>query len=77
MVPSYIEFVSSFPVTPNGKMDRSALPMPWEKDLKTSIIGIESLNETEKTIAEIWIKILNSSSIDLNKNFLMLAEPLL
>ena len=49
MIPSYFIQIDKIPLTPNGKMDRKALPKPEE-----SITGTEYVapgNEMEKLLA--------------------------
>lgn len=68
MVPSFIVTLDSFPVTPNGKLDRSALPVPW-KECEISEKSENFLNDTESIISDFWIKLLGNYSIGLNQNF--------
>ncbi|CAF1312241.1 unnamed protein product [Adineta steineri] len=58
MVPSHFISVSSFPLSPNGKIDRKALP-----EISLSVLQQEDTyttpnTELEKTIANIWQEIL-------------------
>ena len=71
MVPSYFIRLEKIPLTPNGKVDRKNLPDPHrerdEKEIKLPV------NETEKTIARAWEKILEVSNIGMRDNFFTLG----
>ncbi len=69
MIPSAFVVMDSFPMTPNGKIDRKALPMP--KSLgSSSEKGYEApSNETEKQIASIWRDVLKRDVVGVNDNF--------
>ena len=56
MVPSYFMQIDRIPLTPNGKLDRKALPDP-----ETSFYReyIPPSNEMEKILAEVWEELLN------------------
>lgn len=69
MVPSFIVIIDSFPVTPNGKLDRSALPAPWDEKAAKENQSKEALNETELALASFWSKLLGRSSTGLAENF--------
>lgn len=53
MVPQYLLEVSTIPLTPNGKVNRRALPRPEET--RTSIFARSALiTDTEKLVGKIW-----------------------
>ncbi|QHI35943.1 Tyrocidine synthase 3 [Kordia antarctica] len=58
MVPDTIVFLKKFLLTPNGKIDKLALPNPQIKTLH-SINEINFNSELELKLATIWSKILN------------------
>ncbi|MEL6440609.1 MAG: amino acid adenylation domain-containing protein [Cyanobacteria bacterium J06621_8] len=70
MIPAYIIQLESFPLTPNGKIDRKALPLPDavedEKDNK-SLIAPQTA--TEEVLLGIWQEVLNRRQISINSNF--------
>lgn len=68
MIPSHIAFLSTIPLTPNGKVDRKALPDP---DLSGSAAYITPRDELEKQLAEIWAGAVNIpvSRIGIDHNF--------
>ena len=73
MVPDDFVFLSSIPVTPNGKVDRKALPTPesaTEVD-KNQYVAPET--ETEKQLAAIWEKLMRKPKISIHDNFFSLG----
>lgn len=70
MVPAAIMVVKALPRTPNGKIDRKALPAPRE----TAARAVQApLNETERRLVEIWRAVLGVREIDRNANFFELG----
>ncbi|MBK5007042.1 non-ribosomal peptide synthetase [Pseudomonas sp. S32] len=71
MVPTHILFVERFPVTPNGKLDRKALPKPDTSLLQHSYVAPRT--ELEQRIAEIWQTVLKLERVGLSDNFFELG----
>jgi amino acid adenylation domain-containing protein len=71
MIPSHFVILDSFPLTPNGKIDRRALPAPDEQLKSTAIILPR--NEREQQLAEIWHSVLNLENISIDDNFFELG----
>jgi amino acid adenylation domain-containing protein len=69
MIPSAFVELNTFPLTPNGKINRQALPVPDIKrpDLKQTYEAPNS--EVERAIAQIWLKILHLEKTGVNDNF--------
>jgi amino acid adenylation domain-containing protein len=72
MVPSYFIFMSQIPLTPNGKIDRKALPEPG---MKAGQGYVAPGNELEKTLVEIWSEVLGIEKdiIGIDTNFFELG----
>lgn len=70
MLPSAFVFLEQFPLTPNGKIDRRALPPP---DRAVSAVdaaeSVRPRNPTEKIIAEVWADILDLEQVDIHADF--------
>jgi len=66
MVPQAIAVLAKFPLTPNGKIDRQALPEPQAAQ-RTSITAPR--DETEAALAKIWRKVLHNEAIGVTDNF--------
>ncbi|MGL4881757.1 MAG: non-ribosomal peptide synthetase, partial [Waterburya sp.] len=73
MIPSQFVVLERFPLTPNGKIDRSALPAPDEQPKSTAIIAPRSA--VEQQLVEIWATVLKleSSTISVQDNFFALG----
>ena len=72
MVPSHIIALDHLPQTPNGKIDRKALPKPvikLESASKRSATDLQTSNQTETAVLEIWSEILGRDEIGLDENF--------
>lgn len=69
MVPSYFCKLDSFPLTPNGKLDRKQLP---KVEIKSEKIQ-KCTTKTEKLLHSIISKILNNDELDINTPFITLG----
>lgn len=72
MVPSIMMEVKKFPLTPNGKIDRKALPEPEHLEPVTRQF-ISSRTPNENLLASIWTEILGVSDISMNDDFFKLG----
>ncbi|MGZ5050852.1 MAG: non-ribosomal peptide synthetase [Methylobacter sp.] len=70
MVPSAFVFLDALPATPNGKLDRKALPEP---SYEAADSGIAPRNEIERQLAEIWQDVLGLKNIGVDDNFFNLG----
>jgi amino acid adenylation domain-containing protein len=68
MLPSQWLFLKEFPLTPNRKVNRRALPVP-ESDSTGSTLSAPPTTESEIRIAEIWQELLNHKRVGINDNF--------
>ncbi|MBF9034658.1 LLM class flavin-dependent oxidoreductase [Rhodobacterales bacterium HKCCE2091] len=67
MLPSAIVVLDRFPMTPNGKIDRKALPDAFGQDFSDA--ETETEDATEARIAEIWGEALGLKAVPLTANF--------
>lgn len=67
MIPAQIVLLQEFPLTPNNKIDRKALPEP--EMLVSSAIFALPQTDLEKLVAAIWCKVLGRSAISIYDNF--------
>ncbi len=68
MVPAIFVQVASFPLSPNGKIERAALPAPvFGSDVCLSANAAS--NQIEEQISEIWKRILRVAHVGLDDNF--------
>lgn len=71
MVPSALVELESLPMTPNGKIDRKALP---KSSLARPRVGsIESVDSFEAELIKIWERVLDIHPIGLTDNFFELG----
>ncbi|WP_345891525.1 amino acid adenylation domain-containing protein, partial [Pseudomonas chlororaphis] len=67
MVPAHILFLEHLPLSPNGKLDRSALPKP---DASQSLADwVAPVSEREQQVAAIWSEVLGAERVGLNDQF--------
>ncbi|NIM15785.1 MAG: amino acid adenylation domain-containing protein [Candidatus Aminicenantes bacterium] len=68
MIPTYLMPIETIPLTPNGKIDRKALPEP---EVKTEETYTAPGNEIEAKLVEIWSEVLGIQPgiIGINRNF--------
>ena len=72
MMPSAFISVTAFPLTPNGKVDRAALPQPESADFADP--ASEPLRtEMEFTVAKLWSEVLDVEVSGANDNFFALG----
>ncbi|WP_416809160.1 condensation domain-containing protein, partial [Bacillus thuringiensis] len=72
MVPSTLVYLETFPLTPNGKIDYSSLPMPQSTDyILDDYTPPSSL--IEKSVAEIWKDVLRIENLGIHNNFFELG----
>ncbi|MEB3293072.1 MAG: amino acid adenylation domain-containing protein [Synechococcales bacterium] len=69
MIPTALMPLESFPVTPNGKIDRHALPIPPKRDSGGSKLVVAPANATEAKLLKLWESILGMSPISTIDNF--------
>jgi amino acid adenylation domain-containing protein len=69
MVPSVFVPLDAFPLTPNGKVDRKALPSPDGQQLAISTNYVSPASNKECVIAEVWQEVLKVEKVGLNDNF--------
>ncbi|WP_456280959.1 amino acid adenylation domain-containing protein [Cupriavidus sp. JZ107] len=69
MVPAQIIALERLPVTPNGKLDRRALPAPvWEAEGY-----VAPRNDTEALLAQVWQDVLGVERVGATDNFFELG----
>jgi acyl carrier protein len=61
-------FVAALPTTPNGKIDRRALPSPSVASAPTPVT-VAPATQLEQQIAEIWQRVLNRPAVGVHDNF--------
>ncbi|MCC3418010.1 MAG: amino acid adenylation domain-containing protein, partial [Microcoleus sp. PH2017_07_MST_O_A] len=69
MVPSSFVFLPNFPLTPNGKVDRKALPEPEAINPELSATYVAPQTEIEQNIATVWQQLLHLEKVGVDDNF--------
>ncbi len=72
MIPSAFVRVTSWPLTPNGKLDRKALPAP-DQTAMASREYEAPLGEVEHVVAQVWQQLLGLERAGRNDNFFELG----
>ncbi|MCW5617760.1 MAG: amino acid adenylation domain-containing protein [Nitrosomonas sp.] len=69
MVPGFYVTMDTFPLTPNGKIDRNAFPVPESGRPELATEYLAPRNDKESTLVDIWSKVLRIDNIGVNDNF--------
>ena len=69
MVPSAFVFLESLPVTPNGKLDRKALPVPDHSRPELDDAFAAPRTPGEEMLASIWCTVLKLDNVGIHDNF--------
>jgi natural product biosynthesis luciferase-like monooxygenase protein len=69
MVPATIILLDALPRTPNGKIDRKALPQPDAERPLTAISYVAPETESERIISAVWQELLRVERVGKHDNF--------
>lgn len=72
-VPSILMPVPAIPLTPNGKVDRAALPDPFVHDAAEDVVVAALESESERQLAAIWQQLLQVAAVGPFDNFFELG----
>ncbi len=67
MVPAAFVTLDALPLSPNGKLDRRALPAPQARRTGGALAAPET--ETQRVLAEIWAEILTLPEVGVDDDF--------
>lgn len=73
MIPSTFVLLAELPTTPNGKIDRAALPAPDATNTVREEVFVAPTTPTEELIAGIVSTLLNLERVGIDENFFMLG----
>ncbi|TCP57968.1 amino acid adenylation domain-containing protein [Tumebacillus sp. BK434] len=73
MVPSFFLVLDKMPLTPNGKVDRRALPAPSSDHFARADDYVAPRDELEARMAAVWEEVLGVSPIGIRDNFFSLG----
>jgi len=69
MIPATFTTLAAFPLTPNGKVDRRALPEPDAERGGAADTFVAPRNQAEERMAELWKSILSLTTIGIYDDF--------
>jgi len=69
MVPSAFVFLNKLPLSPNGKIDRKALPAPDGTRVELEQAFVAPRTVAEKRLAGIWAETLRLDRVGIHDNF--------
>ncbi|HEY0602264.1 MAG TPA: amino acid adenylation domain-containing protein, partial [Herpetosiphonaceae bacterium] len=69
MLPSAYVLLDAFPLLPNGKLDRKALPAPDGARPELEHVYVAPQSQLERVIAGVWQSILGVNQVGLHDNF--------
>jgi amino acid adenylation domain-containing protein len=73
MLPSAYVFLDALPVTPNGKVDRRALPSPDQSQAALHATYKAPSSHIEKVLTKIWSEILKAHQVGVDDDFFELG----
>jgi acyl-coenzyme A synthetase/AMP-(fatty) acid ligase len=73
MVPTIHLVLENFPLTPNGKVDRRALPAPDTAALKQGQSYVAPRTSLEELLAQIWSELLGQTNVGIYDSFFELG----
>ncbi len=73
MVPSVFIFIDALPITPNGKLDRNALPKPDQGRQVPDADFVAPCSQAENLLADIWGNVLKIDRVGVHDNFFELG----
>ncbi|MGG1642432.1 non-ribosomal peptide synthase/polyketide synthase [Paenibacillus sp. NRS-1782] len=68
MIPSYFMQLEQMPLTPNGKLDRKALPAP-EVNVQTGAVYEPPRTKAEEALASVWQGVLGAQQVGIHDHF--------
>jgi non-ribosomal peptide synthetase component E (peptide arylation enzyme) len=71
MIPAHWMLLEHFPLTPNGKLDRKALPLPDANQLLRTYVAPDGA--LEQSVADIWQDVLKLERVGRDDNFFELG----
>jgi thioesterase domain-containing protein/acyl carrier protein len=73
MVPAAFVVMESFPLNPNGKVDKKALPIPQYRTQTLRVDHVAPRDAMERSLASIWSQLLGLERVSVHDNFFELG----
>jgi amino acid adenylation domain-containing protein len=69
MVPSAFRFLAALPLSPSGKIDRRALPLPAADEAEPASVPTSPRTPAEELLAGIWVEVLGRAEVGAGDDF--------
>jgi len=69
MIPSVFVMLNALPLTPAGKIDRKALPLPDNSRPELGTPFVAPRTPVEEELAEIWVEVVGVDQVGIHDNF--------
>lgn len=69
MVPAQVVALAQLPLTPSGKVDRRALPIPAPSRPSVTAIAAQPQSNLEQQLARLWCEVLQVEKVGVHDNF--------
>lgn len=73
MLPAHFMILDQIPLTPNGKIDRQALPAPERSRSESVGSFVQPRTDTERVLVDIWAEVLSLDRVGVNDDFFELG----
>jgi amino acid adenylation domain-containing protein len=73
MLPAAIMLLDEWPLTPNGKLDRAALPAPDRTRIAEDAAYVAPSTREEQILTEIWSEVLDIAQVSVHDSFFALG----
>ncbi|RKH24695.1 non-ribosomal peptide synthetase, partial [Corallococcus sp. CA031C] len=73
LVPAAFVSLTELPLSPNGKVDRKALPAPEQPGALSERAFVAPRDEVEQALADIWARLLGRERVGIHDNFFELG----
>ncbi len=73
MIPSVFMMLDRFPVAPNGKVNRGALPLPDASRPELESVFVAPSDSAQRQLAQIWREVLGVDAVGVHDDFLDLG----
>ncbi|NIM15671.1 MAG: amino acid adenylation domain-containing protein [Candidatus Aminicenantes bacterium] len=73
MIPAYFMRLDKIPLSPNGKIDRKALPVPNQEHLNRDLEYVGPGSPVEEALVNTWQRVFGRSPVGITENFFMIG----
>jgi aryl carrier-like protein len=73
MIPAYFMRLDKIPLSPNGKIDRRALPVPNQEHLNRDLEYVGPRSPVEEALVNTWQRVFGRNPVGITENFFMIG----